>query len=190
MPTNRTLIKMEIATYANVLLEAAKNAGNVFEVNAQLVSALSIIRENMDLRSALEDMTFDAATRSGIVKEIFEDYDSSLVTMLALMAERGDIAQLARVCDVYNLAAEEDTKTMVVDVTTVVALTDELRETIKRKLSAENGGREIVLREHIDPAILGGIVMGAHGKRIDASVLSQLEVARGVLSTVPGGGER
>ncbi|NTU88898.1 MAG: ATP synthase F1 subunit delta [Actinobacteria bacterium] len=189
MPTNRTLIKMEIATYANVLLEAAKNAGTIFEVNAQLVSALSIIRENMDLRSALEDMTFDTATRSGIVKEIFKDYDPSLVAMLALMAERGDTAQLSRVCDAYNLAAEEDTKTMVVDVTTVVALTDELRETIKKKLSAENG-KEIVLREHIDPAILGGIVMGAHGKRIDASVLSQLEAARVVLSTVPGGGER
>jgi len=34
---------------------------------------------------------------------------------------------------------------------------------------------------------MGGIVMSAHGKRIDASIQSQLEQARVVLSTVSGG---
>ena len=82
------------------------------------------------------------------------------------------------------------TDTVVVDTTTVVALTDELREIIKKKLSADFKGKNIVLREHVDPSILGGIIMSAHGNRVDASIATQLENARRVLSTVPNGGER
>lgn len=190
MPTDRNLIKKEIATYANVLLEAAKAQGNVFTVDAQINEALTVIRGHMDLHDALADMTLSGETRASIVRDVFASFDESLVTMLAVMAQRGEIHQLARVCEAFDLAAEEATGTVVVDVTTVVALTDELRETIKKKLATQYGGREISLREHIDKSIVGGIVMGAHGKRIDASVFSQLENARVVLSTVPGGGER
>ena len=37
--------------------------------------------------------------------------------------------------------------------------------------------------------IIGGIVISTHGHRIDASIASQLESARLVLSTAPTGGE-
>ena len=46
-----------------------------------------------------------------------------------------------------------------------------------------------MLREHIDKSLLGGILMSANGKRIDASVLSQLESARNVLKLSTDGGE-
>lgn len=190
MPTNRNLIKAEVATYAKVLLQAAQAENKVFEVNAQLHEALSTIRGHMDLHDALEDASQAPETRSAIVKGVFKGYDEALVSVLALMAERGFIDRLSRVCEAYTDAAEEATDSVVVDVTTAVALTDELRETIKNKLSAQYGNKTIVLQEHVDKSILGGLIMSAHGKRIDASIVSQLERARLVLSTVPSGGDR
>lgn len=190
MPIDRNLIKAQVATYAQVLLEAAKSEDKVFDVNAELDDALRIIRGSMDLRDALDDKTTPSEVRAGIVREIFKDFDAALVATLALMAERGFIGHLSRVCEAYTLAAEEATNSVVVDVTTAVALTDELRETLKKKMSAQFNGRTVVLQERVDKTILGGIVMSAHGKRIDASVTSQLENARIVLSTVPAGGER
>jgi len=121
------------------------------------------------------------------VREVFREYDACLVAVLAVMAERGDMDLLSRVCEEYVSLAEEATGTVMVDVTTVVALTDELRAAIRKKLSAGFEGKDVVLREHIDRSILGGIVMSAHGKRIDASASTQLEQARVVLSTVSGG---
>jgi F-type H+-transporting ATPase subunit delta len=189
MPTNRNLIKAQVATYAEVLLEAAKNEGRVFEINAELVDALATIRGNMDLRDALRDGTTPGEVRANIVRGVFKDFDPALVSTLALMAERLFIDHLSQVCEVYTQQAEAATGAIVVDVTTAIALTDELRETLKNKLSAQFGGKQVVLQEHVDPSILGGIIMSAHGKRIDASITSQLERARLVLSTVPSGGE-
>lgn len=189
MPINRILIKAQVATYANVLLEAARNKGNIFEVNSQLEQALHTIRGNMNLRDALADTTTPAEVRANIVKEIFKDFDPALIKALALMAEREFIDHLSRVCEAYTLAAEEATDSIVIDVTTAVELNDELRTKLKDRLSAQYDGKDIVLQEHVDKSILGGIIMSAHGKLIDASVISQLENARLVLSTVPAGGE-
>ena len=88
----------------------------------------------------------------------------------------------------YRNAAEEKLGVAVVDVTTVVALDDHLREVITEKLSADLG-KKVVLREHIDASILGGIIMSTNGKRIDASVASELEHARIVLKEENDGGE-
>ena len=76
----------------------------------------------------------------------------------------------------------------VVDVTTVVPLDDHLREVITKKSEADLGTK-VVLRESIDKSLIGGILMSANGKRIDASMTSQLEAARNVLKHSTDGGE-
>ena len=63
-----------------------------------------------------------------------------------------------------------------------------VREQVKDKLVADLG-KDVVLREKVDPAIIGGIVMSSGGLRIDASIASQLENARCVLSAAHTGGE-
>ena len=104
------------------------------------------------------------------------------------MAERGDIKLLGRVAAAYESAAEEALETVVVDVTTAVELDDHLREVIKNKLSSDLG-RSVRLNESVDRSILGGIIMSTHGKRMDASVRTQLSQARRVLATASTGGE-
>lgn len=191
MPTNRLVIKEEVATYASVLLDAAAEAGGqdaVLEVRDQAEQIVGFMRSNMDLSNALEDTSYTAEQRERIARGVFAPYDPVLVDVLAVMAERGDIALLSRVLWSYEEQIEGKLNIAVVDVTTVVPLDDGLREVIKKKAEADLGS-EVVLREHIDKSILGGIIMSANGKRIDASVLSQLESARSVLKLSTDGGE-
>lgn len=191
MPTNRLVIKEEVATYASVLLDAAAEAGGqdaVLEVRDQAEQIVGFMRSNIDLSNALEDTSYTAEQRERIARGVFAPYDPVLVDVLAVMAERGDIALFSRVLRSYEEQIEGKLNIAVVDVTTVVPLDDSLREVIKKKAEADLGS-EVVLREHIDKSILGGIIMSANGKRIDASVLSQLESARSVLKLSTDGGE-
>ena len=189
MPKDRTLIKREVTTYAEVLLDAAKAAGNALEVGGQLEEARGVIIEHPNLREALDDEALGNEARANIVKEVFKDYDPALVNTLAVMADRREMDLLHRVINEFNELAEEALNVVIIDVTTVVELDDNLREAIKSKYSAQFG-KDVMLREHIDPSIIGGIVLGAHGKRVDASVSTQLEQTRVALSSVQTGGER
>lgn len=191
MPTNRQILKEKVATYASVLLDSAYEAGGqdaVLEVRDQAERILRIARSNMDLSDALEDSSYTPEQRGQLVRNLFASSNPVLVDVLAVMAEREDFALLSRVWASYGEQLERKLNVTVVDVTTVVELDDRLREVITKKAEADLG-TNVVLREHIDKSLLGGILMSANGKRIDASVLSQLESARNVLKLSTDGGE-
>ncbi len=188
MPTSRALAKQVVAAYASALFEAASSEGSVDAVAAQLDDTARTVRAHANLRDALLESAIPAENRANIVREVFSAMDPALVTTLALMAERGEFDLLTSVADAYTQVSEERRNVVTVEVTTAVELDERLREAVRTKLAADYG-KEVVLQERVDPSIIGGIVISAHGKRLDASISSQLEAARLTLSTAHTGGE-
>ena len=191
MPTNRHVQKEKVATYASVLLDAALAAGGqdaVLEVRDQAERIIRIMRSNMDLSSSLQDSSYTPEQRNSLARNVFAQAQPVRIEVLAVMAERGDFALLSRVWESYGEQVERKLNVTVVDVTTVVPLDDHLREVITKKSEADLGTK-VVLRESIDKSLSGGILMSANGKRIDASMTSQLEAARNVLNHSTDGGE-
>lgn len=76
--------------------------------------------------------------------------------------------------------ADED-ETVTVDVTTAVPLDDETRSMVLAKCMNDLE-TPVYLVEHVEPSILGGIILEAKGLRRDASVKSQLVNIRKRLS--------
>jgi F-type H+-transporting ATPase subunit delta len=181
MRTNSLHTRATASVYAEVLLEAAKASGKVFDITGEFGSLLSSVRGSIDLRRALTDKTLSDGIKKALITEIFGQFSPELLSVFSVMVEREDLSLLSRVYESFVLLAEEALNKVFIDVTTVVPLDDELRQQIITKYSAELGCG-VMLREHLDPGLLGGIVLSTHGKRIDASVSSQLESARHVLS--------
>lgn len=190
MPHNRLLVKEEIATYAEALFSAASAEGQerVLAVRDQLEQVVFLYRGNADLRDAFDEIAYTAEQRRTIAQGVFEGFDPLLASVLSVMAERQDFSELSQINNAFAALIDERLGLAVVDVTTVVELDDELRTLISEKVAADLG-KSVVLREHVDPSILGGIIMSTQGKRIDASIVSKLEQARTVLSESNDGGE-
>jgi F-type H+-transporting ATPase subunit delta len=188
MRTSRALAKQIIGTYASVLFDAAAADDAVDDVFVQMEAVQRIIRSSAPLRDALLDDSVPGTQRGKVATEVFAGLNPALVSTLAVLAERGNFDLLSGVVETYANVAEERRGVVAVDVTTAVELSESLRESITKKLVADLG-KGVVLREKVDPAIIGGIVFSTHGQRIDASIASQLENARGVLSTAHTGGE-
>lgn len=191
MPTNRLVIKETVDTYAQVLLDAANAAGGqeaVLEVRDQLEVVTKALRSNIDLQVALAEKAYTPEQREELVRNVFTGMHPALVDVLLVMSERDDLELANRVYAAFDGLIEEKLGVVVVDVTTAVPLDDALRETISNK-AAQDLGKKVVLRERVDKSILGGIIMSASGRRIDASIATQLETARTVLKTTTDGGE-
>lgn len=189
MPTNRLVVKETVDTYASVLLDAANAAGGqdaVLEVRDQLEVVTKALRSNVDLEVALAEEAYTPEQRETLVRNVFAGMNPALVETLLVMAERDDLGLAGRIYRAYDEQIEEKLGVAVVDVTTVVELDDALRETISNKV-AQDLGKQVVLREHVDKSILGGIIMSVSGRRIDASIATQLDTARTVLKTTDGG---
>ncbi|MDR2671839.1 MAG: F0F1 ATP synthase subunit delta [Coriobacteriales bacterium] len=184
MRTNPTVDKAKAAVYAEVLLEAGRQAGTdsaLFELTGQFEQLLKTVRGSLELRSALSDQGVDPSVRRTIANDVFAGLRPELLVVFGTMVERDDLRLLSRTVARFVHLAEDALGAVIIDVTTVVPLSDELRFEIIDKYAAQLG-TGVLLREHKDPALIGGIVLSMHGKRIDASVSSQLENARVELS--------
>jgi len=188
MRTSRALAKQIVATYANALFDAAAASDNVDDVSTQLDAVARLVRSHAPLRDAMRDDSMTGVERAQMLRKVLTGVRPALADVLALMVERDNFDLLSSVVEEYGNVSEERRGIVAVDITTAVGLDDALRQSIIAKLSADLG-KAVTLREKVDPAIIGGIVISTHGHRIDASVSSQLEAARVVLSTAPTGGE-
>ena len=181
MRTSLIQTRAMATVYAEVLLEATKASGNVFEVASEFDELVAAVRGSIELRRALTDKAIPAQAKKGLVDEIFEGFAPELLATFNVMVDREELSMLPRVRETYVTMAEDALNAVFIDVTTVVPLDEDLRQQIITKYSVQLG-RGVLLREHIDSSLIGGIVLTTHGKRIDASVSSQLESARHVLS--------
>ncbi|MBR2804806.1 MAG: F0F1 ATP synthase subunit delta, partial [Eggerthellaceae bacterium] len=111
---------------------------------------------------------------------VFADANPALVSVIALMAERGELGYLPRIAHGLVERMADELNLVVVDVTTAVELDDHLRDLIKKKAGSEMG-KTVMLNERVDKSILGGIIMSTKDERIDASLLTQVEKTREAL---------
>ena len=102
MPTNRLVVKEQIATYTKLLFEAAQNEGGaqeVLETCGQAKDMVKAIRGNAEMEGVLKDPGYTPEQKAQIVKGVFADAKPALVSTVAVMAERGETDLLARVAE-------------------------------------------------------------------------------------------
>ena len=108
-------------------------------------------------------------------------FNPEVLDLLARMEEANDLSLREQVFhDLKDLLDAED-ETVSVDVTTAVPMDADLRAKVLEKCK-EDFDAPIYLVEHVEPKIIGGIVLEARGKRRDASVRAQLVNVRKTLS--------
>ena len=117
----------------------------------------------------------EIANRSGLSK-LTSDF-------LALVAARGRADHLKAIAEKYQKLADEDLGRVRARVRTAVPLTDDERRTLSAKLAQALIGRQVVLKEVVDRAMLGGFVVESGSVVLDGSLEGQLERMRCRLAT-------
>ena len=121
------------------------------------------------------------------VKHVLKFSPEVLETITAMQGE-DDFDLLDKVYSEYKGLLDKSDDTVSVDVTTAVPMDDEMRERVREKCRKDFDA-PVYLVEHVDPSILGGIILEAKGHRRDASVKAQLINVRKKLSSANMGGD-
>jgi F-type H+-transporting ATPase subunit delta len=180
----------EIAeTYARSLFELGSLTGTVTDAEAQLNDVVKTVRGHVDLRDALADATVPDEKKREILREIFgEAVDPAVLSIVQVIVASGNVDKLGDVAVAFSALVEQELGVVPAEVTTAVPLTDQLRASLSAKLEGSLDKR-VVLREKVDPEILGGIVIKVAGRVMDGSLKKQLSDMRRALATASAGGE-
>jgi len=115
-------------------------------------------------------------------------FSPEVLEVLARMKDEHDLPLLEQVYGDLKTLLDEEDETVTVDVTTAVRMDAELRRKVRDKCTKDFGA-PVFLVEHIEPKILGGIIIEVRGHRRDASIRAQLINIRKTLSSSFMGGD-
>lgn len=115
--------------------------------------------------------------------EVLATASPELLAVLTELVQRDQLDILPAIADAYRTMTEEDDEVVGVTVTTAVPLDDALRASLTERCERELG-RKVFLIEHVDPSIIGGIVLETRGQRRDISVKTRLRAMRDNLASI------
>ena len=168
----------EIAqVYARSLFEVAEEAGKLDEVHEQLGQIADALADDRDLQVFFFSPYFSTQEKSEGLDKAVSDAEPILVNFLKLLIEKHRMPALLRIRRAYDALWEDYNKLLPVQITSAVELDD---KTVKRVRDAiaEQTDRRIELKTHVDPEILGGIVLRVGNSILDASIRNRLEQLR------------
>ena len=173
----------EIAdVYARSLFEVGQEQDSLDEIHAQLGEFADGVSENRDLQVFLFSPYFSAQEKKEGLGKVVEDADENLFRFLEMLAERHRMPVVFRVRRTFDDMWAEERKRLEVAITSAVELDEETVETIGKRIE-EQTGRDVQISTHVDPDVVGGIVLRVGNMILDASVRARLERLRRQVSS-------
>lgn len=172
------------STYAEALYAAAKGAGRVDAVSADLASFVEALGTSSELASLLESPDVSAAAKKNAIATVVGQHNQTLANFLRLLIDRGRTADLPDINRAFALKVDDAEGRISVEAITAVALPDDLRQAIVTKVQRETG-RTPQLTERVDPEVIGGLILRVGGVMLDSSARRHLDAMRRNLSNAP-----
>lgn len=109
------------------------------------------------------------------------DIDPLLRNLLNVLLQRGELNLLPEVAAALRERMRQvEAKPVIAEVTTAVPLPEDQRSELEARL-VQQYGQNLTWAYHVDPAILGGVIVRVGDKLMDSSVASRLAAMRQTL---------
>lgn len=162
--------------YAEALLSLAKQSNLVDDFSRDATAIRGIWQSSVDLQSCLEDPTLVADQKRPVVQQVLGvGINPLMLNFLNLLLDRNRIGYLDGILNRFQALVRQQRSIALAEVTTAVPLNDSQTATIVEKVKAMTGAQSVELDVHVDPEIIGGVIVQAGSEVFDASIRSQLK---------------
>jgi F-type H+-transporting ATPase subunit delta len=168
----------EIAeVYARSLFAVAKEHGAVDDVREQLGQFADAVSENRDLAMFFFSPYFSTDEKKSALHRAIKDAEPIFINFLEALVERHRMPAIFRIRTRYEVLWDDEHKLLPVEITSAIELDKAIVTSIGDRIG-EQTGRTVELSSHVDPDILGGLVLRVGNFILDASIRNRLNQLR------------
>ena len=160
--------------YAKAMLSYAQESKAAEFVANDMHSLISLLQENNEVQTMLENPILPVAEKEAVLKELFFQASPETFKLFSLLAAKNRLAILAVIGEQYvRLYAQTQGKVTAI-VTSAIGLTPSLKQAVLEKAKGLTK-KNVQLENKIDPKIIGGFILKIGDLQYDASVSHQLK---------------
>ena len=135
-----------------------------------------------ELDEILRNPQLDKRAKAAAVDAVAGEGDPLVRNLLRLLVEKGRGGEVEEVADEFERLAAAEEGELSVELTTAYELSDDEARAIVGQIE-QRSGRTVEATRAVDPDLIGGMVLQAGSRRVDASVRGRLERLRRELRT-------
>jgi F-type H+-transporting ATPase subunit delta len=169
--------------YARALFDVALKESEPGQVEQELSSITTLIRDHADLQRALESPSVPPTGKKAVVEALVQraGFSPAVSKLLLMLAERDRLVLLPEVLGAFQAKLRDQRKVLEAEVTTAMPLEPAQQAALQQRLSAATA-REVTVTTKVDPALIGGVVARIGTMVYDGSLATQLTKLKGRLA--------
>jgi F-type H+-transporting ATPase subunit delta len=162
----------------DVLYPAKAEAGR-----EQLLQFNSVLAQQQDARTFLENPTVSAERRKDLLKRLGDTLalDVPIRNFLGLLIDRNRLDLLDEIASTYEALLDEKLGVVRARITSALELNSQQRDEVAARLQALTG-KKVRMEVSVDPALIGGLVAQVGSTIYDGSIRQQLNTFRNNLT--------
>ncbi|MGD0220059.1 MAG: ATP synthase F1 subunit delta [Acidimicrobiales bacterium] len=177
----RGVVRARLGGYAERVLEELSAAPELDEVENELFAIARLLDGNRTLRQTLGDQNLPLSGKVAVVDDLLADAcRPASVRLVRYLLRAGHVRDLVGTCDWLVALAAAERGRRVASVRSAVALRPAERRRIAAALS-RIVGREVEVRDVVDPTVVGGVLVSVGDLIIDGTVRLRVERLRDLL---------
>jgi F-type H+-transporting ATPase subunit delta len=171
--------------YAQALFDLAQSENAVDAVEQGLVAIGRLAGESQDFSRFLRSPVISADVKAQALEKLLTEARSNptVANFLRVVARNGRLFALTAIIKAFRGLAAAARGEITADVTSATPLSEgqrsNLSATLKQKI-----GKTITLNEHVDPSLIGGLVVKVGSQMIDSSLKTKLAAMKVAMKEV------
>ncbi len=160
--------------YANAIFELAKEMNSLEKFNDEVKALYDVFTSESKFMKVLSTPSIHSKEKKEIIESVFKDnLSKDMLNFLKLLIDKNRIRYIVGILDGFFELYRNEKSIVLAEVYTVEKLSEELEESLAKKLS-ELTGETVEIKQIIDDTILGSVKIKIGSRVIDNSVLHRL----------------
>ena len=160
--------------YGNALFMLSEECKTTEKVLSDVCAVDEIFKSNPKYVKLLDTPAVTKAEKLSLVDEAFSSLDESVVNLIKILCERHSVYTFPEVRRSYQRLYDASRGIEHVEAVTAVAMSEMQLERMRDRLSGMTG-KKIIIKNTVDPEILGGVKLRYSGIQLDGSVKTRLD---------------
>jgi F-type H+-transporting ATPase subunit delta len=162
--------------YAKSLIDLSLERGQLEEVFKDMKWLNDVCKSNRDFVNVLRSPVIKPDVKKKVISAVTDGRVSELTgAFIKLLITKSRESNLPEILTAFIASYKEHKKIQIVKLTSAAPLSDAMKEAIIEQVKKSSGFQQIEIEEKVDASLIGGFVLQAGDKLVDASVLYDLK---------------